>query len=174
MEKKNVTEELHTLGARLRLPYEKLAKRTYAELAANGFADIRPAHSSVFRHILPGGSRLTELADRAQMTKQSMAYLVDYLHQHGYVHFVPEPTDGRAKLVQLTERGIAFQEAAVILSRRIESDVAMQIGESNLEQLRTLLEQLDAGVDSLVVEPHRDGELARPAASRRTGKRGAP
>jgi DNA-binding MarR family transcriptional regulator len=140
--RKNKTEEIHTLGALLRLPYETLVARTYAELAASGFDDIRPAHSSVFRHILPDGSRLTELAERAQLTKQSMAYLVDALQQQGYVDFVPDPRDGRAKLLHLTPRGLAFQEAAIVVSQRIETGLSRQLGAKNLAQLRTLLEQL--------------------------------
>jgi DNA-binding MarR family transcriptional regulator len=139
---KNITEEARSLGALLRLPYHKLAERTYRELAQSGFEDIRPAHSVVFRHILPEGSRLTELAERAQLTKQSMAYLVNYLHEHDYVHFVPDPADGRAKLVQLTTRGEAFQRAALQLSRRIEKELSAKLGAENITQLRHLLEQL--------------------------------
>lgn len=140
--RKNITEENQTLGALLRLPYEKLAARTYAQLAANGFEDVRPAHSVVFRHILPDGSRLTELAERAQMTKQSMSYLVDYLHQRDYLQFAPDPLDGRAKLVRLTQRGTAFQQAAMELSKQVEDELAAQLGASNMEQLRALLQQL--------------------------------
>ena len=77
---KNLTEEVGTLGALLRLPYQALARRLYREIAENGFPDVRPAHGSVFRHILPEGSRVTDLAERAGMTKQSMSYLVEYLH----------------------------------------------------------------------------------------------
>lgn len=146
--KKTLTEEERTLGALLRLPYEKLARRTYAELATSGFADIRPAHSAVFRHILPSGSRLTELAERAQLTKQSMAYLVDSLHEQGYVDFVPDPSDGRAKLVHLTPRGEAFQKSAIKLSKKAEKEVASRLGPQELEQLRDLLEKLSAALDA--------------------------
>ena len=45
------------------------------------------------------------LAARAQMTKQSMAQLVAHLEAHGYVERVPDPADGRAKLVRATARG---------------------------------------------------------------------
>jgi DNA-binding MarR family transcriptional regulator len=163
--RKNITEEGHSLGALLRLPYEKLAIRTYAELAANGFDDIRPAHSSIFRHILPEGSRLTELAERAQLTKQSTSYLVDYLHQKGYLEFVPDPQDGRAKLVHLTERGVAFQKAAIALSRRLEGEVAKQIGTQNLAQLRDLLEQLNAHIDLIKNSAQRSGKLVGVSAT---------
>ena len=147
--KKNITEESRTLGALLRLPYDGLQARTYAELAAGGFEDIRPAHSSVFRHILPGGSRLTELAERAKLTKQSMAYLVEYLHQRGYLEMVGDPADGRAKLVRLTARGQEFQRAAMKVSGRIEAEVAEKLGGKEMRQLRALLEQLTDCVEGM-------------------------
>jgi DNA-binding MarR family transcriptional regulator len=139
---KNLTEEVGTLGALLRLPYQALAKRLYTEMAENGFPDVRPAHGSVFRHILPEGSRVTDLAERAGMTKQSMSYLVDYLHEHGYLDFVRDPDDGRAKLVVLTDRGAAFLEGALALSARLEAECARQIGATNMTQLRNLLRRL--------------------------------
>jgi DNA-binding MarR family transcriptional regulator len=146
---KNVTEEARTLGALLRSPYQKLQRHTYGRLAASGFDDIRPAHSSVFRHILPSGSRATELAEAAQMTKQSMAYLINYLEQRGYVELVPDPVDGRAKLVRLTRRGEKFQRAAMKLSLRLEEDLARQLGQDEVAQLRRLLERAASEIDAL-------------------------
>ena len=48
---------------------------------------------------------MSVLADRARMTKQSMTELVAHLERHGYVERVPDPADGRAKLVRATGRG---------------------------------------------------------------------
>ena len=100
----NITEAERTWGALLRRPYQFLSARVYDELAATSFPDIRPAHSAVFRHIAPGGSRITELAERAQMTKQSMGSLVEFLLEREYVQIAPDPSDGRAKIVCLTAR----------------------------------------------------------------------
>ena len=52
------------------------------------------------------------LAERAAMTKQSMAELVAHLERHGYVERVPDPSDRRAKLVRATERGGEVYEIA--------------------------------------------------------------
>ena len=49
--------------------------------------------------------RSPTLAERAQMTKQSMGELVRHLEAHGYVERMPDPADGRAKLVRATDRG---------------------------------------------------------------------
>lgn len=134
-------EAAATLGSLLRRPYEVLAERIYAEVGAR-FEGVRQAHGSVFRHLTPDGSRVTELAERAGMTKQSMAYLVDSLHENGYVRFEPDPDDGRAKLVKLTERGEAALGALLEASRRAEEEAAGHLGEDGLRELRGLLARL--------------------------------
>jgi DNA-binding MarR family transcriptional regulator len=96
----------------------------------------------VFRYISPDGSRLTELAEYAQITKQSMTYLIDYLHQHGYVEMVSDPTDRRAKLVRLTPKGNKVQQTAIQISRQVEAEWATQLGGRKMAQLRRLLEEL--------------------------------
>ena len=80
---------------------DELRKR----VEAAGFTDIRPGHGCVFGTIEPDGSRLTDLAQRANMTKQSVGEATSDLEQRGYVERVPDPNDGRAKIIQLTERG---------------------------------------------------------------------
>lgn len=139
-------DQARTLGSLLRAPYRRLADRLYAELAANGFPEIRPAHSAVFRHISPDGSRLTDMAEQAELTKQSMAYLVGYLDENGYVTLQPDPDDGRAKLVRLTKRGQAFITALLKASATVEDDLAAALGATKLKQLRDLLEQADAAL----------------------------
>ncbi|MBD3884967.1 winged helix-turn-helix transcriptional regulator [Phormidium tenue FACHB-886] len=141
-QRKNVTEQVKTIGALLRLPFEVLLDRVYSELATSGFEDIRPAHGNVFRYISPDGSRLTELADEAQITKQSMNYLVEYLHDRGYVEMIPDPTDGRAKLIRLTNQGQTVQQLAIQISRQVEAEWAAQLGQRKMSQLRRLLEEL--------------------------------
>jgi DNA-binding MarR family transcriptional regulator len=93
------------IGILLRGPYQEIVRRIAEELAVAGFDDIRPAHTAVFQHIKEDGSRLSELAQRAQLTKQSMGYLVDYLEERGYVERRPDAADRRASLIFLTERG---------------------------------------------------------------------
>lgn len=140
-------EQVRSLGSLLRAPYRKMADRLYADLAAHGYPEIRPAHSAVFRHIAPEGSRLTELAESAELTKQSMAYLVTYLEEQGYVRLFPDPSDGRAKQVRLTKRGEAFVAALLEASARAEAEVAKLLGKSKLKQLRDLLGELGAALD---------------------------
>jgi DNA-binding MarR family transcriptional regulator len=119
-----------------------LLDRVYSELVTSGFEDVRPAHGNVFRYIAPNGSRLTELADAAQITKQSMNYLVEYLCDRGYVEMIPDPTDGRAKLIRLTDQGQKVQQMAIQISRQVEAEWAAHLGQRKMAQLRRLLEEL--------------------------------
>jgi DNA-binding MarR family transcriptional regulator len=111
-------------------------------LGERGFADIRAAHGKVFETVSGEGARLTDMAERALLTKQSMQYLVDDLERLGYVERIPDPGDRRAKLVRLTARGrqvvIVGREAIAALEERwIE-----RLGEAKMRRLRRLLEEL--------------------------------
>ena len=86
--------------------------------------------------------RTTDLAYRAGMTKQSMGALVADLEATGYVQMLPDPEDGRAKLVCLTEKGRAAQESAARISGEIEARWAKQAGKEEWRNTRQTLESL--------------------------------
>jgi DNA-binding MarR family transcriptional regulator len=130
------------VGILLREPFQAVVRRVSADLAAAGFDDLRPAHTAVFQHIETGGSRLTDLAERALITKQSMSYLVDDLEQLGYLERRPDPTDRRATLICLTERGWNQVETALAIIAAIEEEWAGQLGEDRMRQLREVLVEL--------------------------------
>jgi DNA-binding MarR family transcriptional regulator len=137
----SATEESHTLGALLRALFDATLDYIFERLGRAGFDDVRPAHGAVLRHIARDGSRTTELADRARMTKQSMAELVQYLRQRQYVELVPDPSDGRAKVVRLTGRGLKLYRTMVRNSRAFEKECARGLGEEKWSQFRALLEE---------------------------------
>src|SRR5919205_1472213 len=86
--------------------HRALGGELLAGLSERGYDDVRPGHAALFMTIdRRTGTRLTELARRAHMTKQGMMLLVDDLEERGYVRRVPDPEDARAKLVRLTARG---------------------------------------------------------------------
>jgi DNA-binding MarR family transcriptional regulator len=82
------------------------------------------------------------------MTKQSMAQLVAHLETHGYVERVPDPVDGRAKLVRATARG--GEVFAIVRASIAELDARLdeRMGAAKVAQLRALLEELDAAIAS--------------------------
>lgn len=134
------------IGALLAVPYTELLRRTQAGLAAAGFDDLRPAHTPVFQLLPTAGCRVTELAERAGMTKQAMGYLVDYLEERGYVERAPDPGDGRAQLVRRTARGRAVNRAARQGVEEIQAEWTGLLGEARMAQLLGLLRDLARGL----------------------------
>jgi DNA-binding MarR family transcriptional regulator len=84
-----------------------------AHLAARG--RLTAAHVHITQHLSANGSRLTELAVRAGVSKQAMGKLVDQCEAWGMVQRLPDGRDARATLVVFTPDGLnwlqAFQEA---------------------------------------------------------------
>jgi DNA-binding MarR family transcriptional regulator len=115
-----------------------------APRAAAGFGDIREPHLQIFGNIRMGGIRLTELADRAQLSLAATSELVNDLAELGYVARRPDPADGRAKLIDLTERGRELMGYAGDRVADIEHRWSAVIGERNFTQMcRTMQRLLD-------------------------------
>jgi DNA-binding MarR family transcriptional regulator len=114
------------------------------------YNDIRISHGCVFGNIDPDGTRLTDLAERARMTKQSVGEVTSDLEQRGYVERIPDPSDGRAKIIRLTERGRAAQSLGIGLIDEIEQDWAERFGADRVAVLREALEAITAGELSVV------------------------
>lgn len=130
------------VGVLLFLPYRAMEARVFDGLAAAGFDDFTPAQARVFQRIAPGGSRLTDLAAQAGITKQSAGFLVDQLERGGYVERVPDPADGRARLIRVAERGARSVELSRTIVERVENEWSAHLGERRMAQLRRLLADL--------------------------------
>lgn len=118
-------------------------ERRHLELMADvGFDDVRRAHNAVFVNLPAQGIRLTDLAAAAGISKQAMAELVDELVGKAYLDRVPDPTDGRAKLIVAAARGEAAHRATLDVVARIEHELADAVGSDALEQARTTLTRL--------------------------------
>lgn len=112
-------------------------------LAERGYPDARPGHAAVFLHIdRRSGTRLTELARRARMTKQGMMLLIDDLEERGYVRRIPDPQDARAKVVRLTAKGRRYVAEARRVAAALEARVRRELGDRRYEALRASLEEL--------------------------------
>src|SRR3954468_6376606 len=74
-------------------------------------AQVSAAHVHITRHVALEGSRLTELAQRAGMSKQAMGDLVDQCEAWGLVKRDPDPRDTRARIVRFTPTGLAWLQA---------------------------------------------------------------
>jgi len=135
-------ERVNTI-ALLGRAYSRLGFMIVDGVVGAGFPQ-KPRHSAVFAQIRPEGSRLSELAQGANMTPQSMGEIVDELEELGYVERRPDPTDRRAKLVTLTALGRKCIAAGEETIRGLESEIDERIGERSHAELRQMLERLVA------------------------------
>jgi DNA-binding MarR family transcriptional regulator len=134
------------LAILLREPFRAGTERLHQRFAERGHPEIRPPHGNVMQFLDDGGTRVSVLADRAHMTKQSMAELVAHLERLGYVERVPDPSDRRAKLVRATPRGKQLYAIAREVVAEIEAEWTRRLGKAKMRQLRELLEELNAAL----------------------------
>ncbi|HEY0813074.1 MAG TPA: MarR family transcriptional regulator [Pseudonocardia sp.] len=135
-------EQRVDLGVSLFISYRHTEDRIFRALRDAGFDDWTLVQCRVFQRIGPDGSRLTDLADQAQMTKQSTGVLVDQLERLGYVRRVPDPTDGRARLIVIKQRGQRAVEVAKATLDEIYSEWKAYLGTRNFNLLHQILDQL--------------------------------
>jgi DNA-binding MarR family transcriptional regulator len=125
---------------------------------------LRGVHTQVFEHLDPAGTRLTTLAGRARMSHQAMGEMVDELIRHRYLERVPDPADGRARLIRPTTRGRAELARAAGELRRLHDRWQSELADVTVQQVVAALETLIRICD----EP----PASRPPASSANASRG--
>ena len=118
------------------------ADRIFGVVRDAGFPELTVAQSRLLMGVDPRGTRLSVLAERAQIAKQTASALVDKLERTGYVERVPDPTDGRARLVRLTPRACTAIPIARAEEARIEAEWEEHLGRTRMAQLRDALTSL--------------------------------
>lgn len=135
-------EEYVNTGAYLRILYDELRYNMENQLRERGFADVSPSHGWIFHNTKEEGSRITELAAIAKITKQSMSALAAQLEEGGYVKRKPDPTDKRAWLLVLTPKGKKVREVGHEINFNFEKKWEQKLGKKDYAQLRQLLMRL--------------------------------
>jgi DNA-binding MarR family transcriptional regulator len=141
------------LGVALFIPYRHMEDRIFRALQDAGFDDWTLAQVRVFQRLAPHGSRLTDLAEQAQMSKQSAGVLVDQLERLGYVRRVADPADGRARLIVFEERGQRAAKVAMATSAKILAEWKAYLGTRNFTLLQQILDQLREITDPYAYKP---------------------
>jgi DNA-binding MarR family transcriptional regulator len=129
-------------GLLLYIPYRWLENRVINALTEAGFTDITTAQMKIVQRIGPNGTRLTELAAQAQVTKQTASFLVNQLEKAGWVERVADPADKRARLVRLTPRGEKAIPVATAAVAEVEAEWTAYLGEQRMADLRQILTDL--------------------------------
>ncbi len=133
-----MTLDLATL---MLIAYRAMDDQVMRAMHQAGFK-VTVAQGRLAQRIAPDGSRLTELAEQAQVTKQTAGLLVDALEREGLVERVPDPADGRARLIRFTERGQIASARAIETVMGVERTWIEHLGPELAESLREALTKL--------------------------------
>ena len=115
-----------------------------ARLAARGYADFPFASASLLWLMEESGTRSTVLAQRAGVTKQAMSQLVKVMERQGYLEQISDPVDTRAKLVRMTERGLAVKAACVEVREDLNRKLAALLNAEHAAQMEANLDAASA------------------------------
>lgn len=141
------------LGILLALAYQEFVRGLREEHARAGFDDLGRSDGFVFRALAARPLTVSDLATRLQVTKQAAAQIVDDMQARGLVERRPDPSDGRARLLRLTDRGEAALATARRFHQRYERQLVRAHGREAVDAMRTVLEAMAGGAEH-TVDPH--------------------
>jgi DNA-binding MarR family transcriptional regulator len=139
----------HLLFRTARILNELGVARSSAELGAPG---LRAAHMQVLPHLDLSGTRATEIARRMDISKQAVGELLDEIEAFGVIERVPDPTDGRARIVRFTERGRAGLLVGLGVLAGIEAELAARIGADTVARLKADLSVALPAIEAMAGE----------------------
>jgi DNA-binding MarR family transcriptional regulator len=135
------------VGFHMRVVWQWVWELNNEAAARAGFDDVNPAHVSLFRYPGLDGYRLSEIAQRMQITKQSVHELIGHLERQGYLVREPDPTNRRARLVRLTSKGHRLQEVIRLQALDAERRIAAILGGRRFTQFKEALAVLVDAID---------------------------
>ncbi|MGW5074143.1 MarR family winged helix-turn-helix transcriptional regulator [Rhodococcus sp. NPDC004095] len=125
--------------------FRAIVDETHRRLAEQGHPNLRPAHGFAMQAVGLDGVSASELGRRLGVSKQAAGKTVDRLEALGYVARQPDPSDARAKLVVLTERGVDSLRRSAEIFEQLRADWASVIGADRVRQLEDDLGAVTAG-----------------------------
>jgi DNA-binding MarR family transcriptional regulator len=126
----------------MRVAHQWVLAQIYDAVVAAGYEDLGRAHVGLFRYPTTDGLRPTELAERIHVTKQSVNDVLRDMEDLGYLVRVPDPTDGRARVVRLTEKGRRLEDVIHEGAHSAESTIAEFLGVRRFTHFRASLEEI--------------------------------
>ena len=126
-------------GILLVLAYQEFVRELRTTLAEQGFDDQGRSDGYVLRTLGAAPTTVSELAERLEISKQGAGQIVDDMERRGYVERHPSPSDGRARLLQLSPHGKEALAAARKFHQSYERRLKRAHGNETVEAVRVLL-----------------------------------
>ena len=127
------------VGRVLALASRRFARDALSHVHLRNYREVTEVMLALFRNLDLEGTRLTQIAARAHMTKQSMRELVNRAEAQGFVERCSDPADRRAKIIAFTPAGLAMLEEMRIGLAKAEADAGALVGEVFLAETRLRL-----------------------------------
>lgn len=137
------------IGRLLNNAVRRFEARVLELMNEQGHAETRIAQLSLTRNLDVEGTRLTELARRASMSKQAMGELVDQCTELGLVDRVADPSDGRARIVKFTRAGLTWLNALRDAIDIAEREMRAELGKTTMDTILKGLSAYGATFDTL-------------------------
>ena len=123
------------IGRFLNNAVRRFEARVLELMSERGHAETRIAQLSLIRNLDVEGTRLTELARRASMSKQAMGELVDQCTELGLVDRMNDPADGRARIVKFTRAGLVWLNAFRDAIDAAEREMRAELGKPTMDAI---------------------------------------
>jgi DNA-binding MarR family transcriptional regulator len=123
------------------IAYRAMDEQVVRAVREAGF-HVTVAQGRLAQRIAADGSRLTDLAEQAQVTKQTASLLIAALEREGLVERVPDPADGRARLIRLTPKGLTASARAREMVISVEHAWKQYLGPELAKSLTEALTKL--------------------------------
>lgn len=141
----------NNVGRLLNSAIRRFESRVFELLASAGHKEARLSHLNLTRNLDVSGTRITELARRAEMTKQAMGELVVQCENLELIKRLPDPTDARAKMVKFTKWGLVWLEAFKRALLQAETEMRNELGTVNVDKLIEALNSYAGAYDLLTL-----------------------
>jgi DNA-binding MarR family transcriptional regulator len=128
---------------------DALGRRVAREMAAE-LPDGVPVPSGRAGRLLQlvptGGMRITDLAQRASVTKQALGQMVNALESAGLVESETDPGDRRVRRVRRTPRGEEVSAALTAAIEAAEQRLREEVGPRRFDTMKQVMRELGGGL----------------------------
>ena len=139
----------NNIGRLLNMAVQRFEKRVLEVMAEAGYGVYTLSQMAITRNLDVSGTRATEIAKRAGITKQSVGELIGQLEETGLIERIPDPDDKRARIVHFTAEGLAWLEAFEIAVKQSEKEMREELGPATFKLLKESLAQYGSDEKSL-------------------------
>lgn len=137
--KDNQSWRQHNIGRLLNNAINRFESRILQQMDAAGYSGFSLSHITITRNLDIDGTRATDLAKRAGITKQSVGELITQLEAGGVIERKPDPTDKRSRIVFFTPLGLEWLNAFGTALQQAEAEMKEELGSQRLKQLKQAL-----------------------------------